>query len=133
MSRRRSRRHPMAVAAAATLALITLDLAWWMAWLVWHTLPVLLAAAAVIAACHVGNRRGRTSLPPGPGPGRAEDAETIPLRAEVEALTAERDEAPESARAAWEASSEPRGSKVVDLRARLIGDPRSGARPLGGT
>jgi len=53
----------------------------------------------------------------------------IRLPAEADQLRAERDEVREAARQAWDASTEPAPRIARD---RLLSDPRSGARPLGG-
>jgi hypothetical protein len=133
MTRRRSRHDPLAwflallaLAAALNAVAVIERLAG----------PLLMAAAAGLAVRAI-TRRDRRSAPPGGPPkmirGQAEDdAELVRLRAEVEALRAERDQARESERAAWERASEPdaQGATVVDLRARLLRDARSGARPL---
>jgi len=122
----------LAVAAAALGALALVDV-------LAHVWPVLLAAA-VLGAYAPGRRRAI----PSPRPERerqADGAERERLAAEVDRLTAELDGARESAALAWDAAAEqpPRPADVGpadDLaaarRRRLLADPLSGARPLGG-
>jgi hypothetical protein len=134
MVSRRRRRHPVAVILLGTVVLLTLDAMAWLTWALWHLLPLLAGLGCLWLAYRAGQRRPASPpRPPKVIQGRAEDTEVIRLRAEVEALRAERDEARESARAAWERATEPGEATVTDLRTRLLRDPRSGARPLGGT
>jgi hypothetical protein len=133
MSRHYKRYHPAAVILLGTVVLVGLDALAWLGWLLWHLLPLVLGLGCVWLAYRAGRRRPvAPPRPPKVIQGRAEDAEVIRLRAEVEALRAERDQARESARAAWQEASEPGGAIVTGLRTRLLRDPRSGARPFGG-
>jgi hypothetical protein len=105
--------------------------------------PLLVLAAVGLVVWAVACR-GRRPVPPGrppnASPGRAENAELIRLLAENAQLRAELDAARDSAYAAWQDATdsdsrdatEPgsRDATVVDLRARLLRDARSGAGPL---
>jgi hypothetical protein len=137
------RRHPLRASLLLVLLILALNLAATALWAAWQLLPWLLAAAAVVAyragqRHRIGQGRapkqvicGRAEPPAWTPPAADHTDEVIRLRAEVEALRAERDQAREAARAAWEASTEP-GSEGGVTGHRILADPRSGARPLGG-
>ena len=100
----------------------------------------LLGLAAVGLVVWAVARRSRHSLPPGPPPkvvrGRAGDGRDeciAQLEEENAQLRADLADARDMAHAAWDRASEPGGqdATVVDLRARMLRDPRSGAHPLG--
>lgn len=142
-ARPRSLRLPLVL----FLAVVALNLAASIVWAAWRLLPWLLLALAAAAAYRIARRRPvLPSRPPKVIQGHAEPsaagweptpgsdaAEVIRLRAEVEALRAERDQAQEAARAAWQASTEPGAEAPRTARDRLLRDPCSGAHPLGGT
>jgi hypothetical protein len=119
------------------LVLLTVNLAVTALWAASRLLPGLVLIAAVVVAYRLRRGRAVRPRPPKVIRGRVVDAEVIRLRAEVEVLRAERDQARQAARAAWEASTEPGhgtappgpGGVTCD---QLLADPRSGARPLGG-
>jgi hypothetical protein len=99
--------------------------------------PLLLTAAG-FAVWSVA-RRDRRPVPPGRPlnviQGHARDAEVIRLHAEIAQLRAELDEARESARRAWQDASDPDAAvpgpqDQPGMRARLLADRLSGARPL---
>jgi hypothetical protein len=98
--------------------------------------PLLVLTSVTLVVWRV-TRQGRRALPPRPLEvlhGLAEEGvEVIRLRAEVAQLRADLADAREAAHAAWQDASEPGGSgvTVVDLRTRLLSDPRSGAHSLG--
>ncbi|HEY6275604.1 MAG TPA: hypothetical protein VIX86_04660 [Streptosporangiaceae bacterium] len=97
----------------------------------------LLVLAAVVLAVRAVTRGGWHPLPPRPPkviPGRpGDDTEVIRLRAEVEALRAERDQAQEATRHAWVASTEPDArAPQKTARDRLLTDRLSGVHRLTG-
>ncbi len=143
MSRRYRRRHPAAaVILAGTVVLVGLDAIGWALWLAWHLLPLVLGLACVWLAYQAGRRQpvGSPRLPK-VIQSHAEDGEVIRLRAEVEALRAERDQTSGSARAcplagvgcpapAWGSTSAQR--RLATVRDRLLADPRSGVHDVFG-
>ena len=125
------RRHPLRGFLLGILALAALNLAVQVTWALYHVLPLLVLAAA--AAYVLARRRVLPPRPPKVIQGRADDdGEVIRLRADVEALRAERDQAQESARAAWEQASKPEVQAPLTARDRLLSDRLSGVHDLFG-
>jgi hypothetical protein len=123
-SYRRGRR-PAVVILAGTVVLVVADLAAWALYAAWRALPVLLALAAIIAACRLGRRRPLPPLgPPKLIQGHAADCEVIRSRAEAAALRAERDQTHEA--------SGPKAQARRTARDRLLSDRPSGVQDLFG-
>jgi hypothetical protein len=145
MTRRRyarRHRHPLLTAALVFLVLIV-------AMTVIHWAGFLLTAAVAGAAGYAisEHRAGRRVIPgrvippgplpkppPGPPPGTAERDR---LAAQVADLTTQLAQARASATAAWDAAAArppkaPAEPQPSDVRSRLLSDPLSGTRPLGG-
>jgi hypothetical protein len=148
---RRTRHHPVSLAAGLLALLLLLALGHAIGWLV-------LTAAIAAGAYALGQRRRgqappRTVIVPDASPRLAEaEAERDQLRGQLARVTAERDqlgaaaadlrrqlaEATDAAHAAWDAAASitPRPPVTPPdtggQRAALLADPLSGARPLVG-
>ena len=48
--------HLAAVIRPGTVLLVAADLAAWLLWALWHVLPLLVTAGAVVAACRAGQQ-----------------------------------------------------------------------------
>jgi len=152
--RARRRHHPVALAALAFVLLVMAGLAAEVVSVLVHVLPILVMVAFIIAAAYLlgrdhGRRQpgghppagliGACPAPAGELASAAADnarlrAEIGQLRRRVADLRQEAGDARAARDAAWDAaaSTPPRTAGPTPARDRLIADPRSGARPIGG-